>query len=263
VQKAGRDAPGVDGPEMIDARTTLHIGMMKAASTTLQGIWKNSPGIDLIHSALPPWMAAFRQTPRPQRKAALDAIIQGSVSGAPSVVVSHESLSGLNWQQLAVHFSELSGDLRILFVTRNPWDYVQNLYNKNLRHGYAGTIRDFVHARRNPRRRTFDFDQLRRVFADAAGIETILSPFELIKTDPVRFYDRISEVVGKPVKPGASATHRNPTPVPEALMALSAMNRLAKTILTPAAKQEYDTLLYPGPELLGRMSALDFAARER
>lgn len=240
---------------MIDQRATLHVGMMKAASTTLQTVWADCDGIDLVHAGLHDWMTGVRSRSKAGSRMLLDRIVAERVTGRRPVVVSHESLSGLNRRLVAKAFARHFRDLRALFITRTPWEYVVSLYNKNLRHGHPGTIAEFVQERRDALRRTFDFDLLQREFAEAAGIETVFVPFELIRSDPDRFYARIGTVVGVPVAPPDRHERRNPTPAAQALTALAIMNRLAAAVMDPASKKAYDDLLYTATEHLGLVPA--------
>lgn len=232
---------------MISSRATIHIGLMKAASTTLQRVWAASTEIDLIHPQLAPWMKDVRARDWPKARTDFERIVRTNVSDRLPIIVSHESLNALARDKFAEIVSGLFQDVRFLVITRNPIDYARSLYQKNIRSGYPGSITDFVRDRMNSLRRTFDLDGMAAAYR-AAGVETCFTPFELLSSGRAdAFYSSVGKTVGAEAKPASEDFRANRTASFETLELARLSNAIHHALFetaNPAALNEYKEKMY-------------------
>ena len=248
---------------MNDHPVSVHIGLMKAASTTLQSVAGQTEGL-----FFPPTHEVFAWQSRAKRDGFDEALpdflkfAEAARQFDGPALISQESLSTLSGNRLAKVLAEQLPGCRVFIISRNPVDWVMSSYRKSVRHGYAGTIADFVDERRDRLVRKFEFDRIARTYGKY-GIPVEFIPFELLVEDQGRFFALIERIVGMPLATSKLQASANITPPHEVLEMLRAANALLQAIFAKhdrKAALEYKKTLYRWTTNLNALDA-DTVAR--
>ena len=220
----------------------FHIGMMKAASTTLQRTWRANDDINLLLKELRPWRKTLDDRPESEVANALRNIHRNSRGPDKFTVFSREGLMIDDHEKLSRIIADLFPEAEILVITRNPKDFLRSFYQKNIQSGFAGTLVDFARDRRSFLKKVYNFSGIAKSYG-ARGIAVHFLPFELIKTDKERLGRELEAITGIAHSIGGQG---NRTPPYEMLEVIRLANSLNEMIFKGGAEgweQQYrDTL---------------------
>ena len=226
---------------------SVHIGLIKSASTTLQRVARTTDGL-----YFPPVQEVGNWQKRATRKGFDEArpdflrIAEEAKAFDGPALISRETLSALPGEQFAELLEEALPGCRVFVISRNPVDWAMSSYKKLIRHGFTSPIEKFITRRLPGMLSSFDFDGLVEAYG-RHGIAVDFIPFELLVQDRAAFFAMIERTVGFTFSDFKLEAAANPTPPHELLEMIRASSNLFRTILAKQdddSQRQYATLLY-------------------
>jgi len=201
-------------------RTTIHIGLLKTASTTLQAGFAANSALTYVDYRLvePLRMAAGAAAeaghPLPGQVPAghLPSILRGADK---PVVISDERFSGIPHYSYQVksgrvtrafqtHCAQLLHALapqaRIVIVLREPRAWLVSYYKQFLKFGEHRRIKPYCRAHHDHLVQSYNVDFLTDLYVGLFGAKNVVVlPFEMLRKDSARFLEIFSDTVGTAV----------------------------------------------------------------
>lgn len=207
-------------------RTTIHIGLLKTASTTLQTGFAVNPALTYVDYRLV----------EPLRNAASAAAETGQglpgqvpvgnllsvlrMSDKP-VVISDERFSGIPHysyriksgsvtRAFQIHCAQLlhavCPQARVVIVLREPRAWLVSYYKQFLKFGEHRRIKPYCRAHHDHLVQSYSVDFLSDLYAGLFGAENIVVlPFEMLRKDKARFLEIFSDTIGTAISLPESA----------------------------------------------------------
>jgi hypothetical protein len=219
---------------MPGSKVIVHVGLMKAASTTIQRLAESSSELDLLDpTVIIDWQKETRRTKWRHGTQTFANVVSNTKLSSKPVLITYESLHTLHWFKFGREVAAALPDAEILLIARNPIDYIRSIYQKQIRSGYAGNLVDFARERVNQLRRTFDFDGMIAAYA-SCGLKTHLLPMELLQNESHEFFALLREILTVDLLKDRHLIHANSSPPFANLEMVRAANMLFSTILRDA-----------------------------
>lgn len=192
--------PEIDtGAELLPKKIVVHVGMMKAGSTSIQSAIQRAPDVDFL-SALPLKETQFESLE--ESKAVLSELLDNHSDSDRPLFVSHEALINGRPKRCAKVLQAVVPDATVLIVTRSPRKYIQSQY-KMLVSRLAGSIMpsEYIAEWEGIFRDHLDLNEVSSHFEHFRKRGDLrFMPFELLTSDPDRFWHAIEDIVD--LKPG-------------------------------------------------------------
>lgn len=201
-------------------RTTIHIGLLKTASTTLQAGFAANPRLTYVDYRLVESLRAVAASaaetgqPLPAQVPVghLPSILRGSDK---PVVISDERFSGIPHYSYQVksgavtrafqtHCARLlhavAPQSRIVIVLREPRAWLLSYYKQFVKFGEHRRIKPYCRAHHDHLIQSYDVDFLTDLYAGLFGAgNVVVLPFEMLRKDSDRFLEIFSDAVGVPI----------------------------------------------------------------
>ncbi len=198
----------------------IHIGLPKTATTFLQTLWLNDPGICLLKNGLLPLIHAARQdglkdTPVPRTRHPSAFEFDTPPQAGQKLLASNEALSTayINrrasasqiqrfQQHAAVAMKALIPKSKVLIVVREPAAWILSIYNQAVKEGGSDTFRQFLNRERDYVLQSLNMRDLFVTWRQHYGNGNILIlPLELLRDRLDTFHAELSRFSGIPRSP--------------------------------------------------------------
>lgn len=185
----------------------------------MQAMWDAHDGINLSHKFMVALKEEVATAVTQGRALNFDAVTQipvfhtAATQADPYSVYSNEALSIFNWleatpeEETTLYFDALAQvvqniapDAFILYITRNPYDWIRSMYDQNLAAGAPLTYEEFLQKSGPGLKQHLDFNLALSGWRTHYGVDKIIMlPFELFKDNPKHFFTLLQEKTGCPI----------------------------------------------------------------
>ncbi len=201
-------------------RTTIHVGLLKTASTTLQAGFAANPALTYVDYRLVEPLRNAASAAAESGQALPGQVPVGNLlsvlraSNKP-VVISDERFSGIpnyNYQiksgavtrAFQTHCAQLlhavCPQARVVIVLREPRAWLTSYYKQFLKFGEHRRIKPYCRAHHDHLVQSYSVDFLTNLYADLFGAKNVtVLPFEMLRKDSPRFLEIFSDIVGTDV----------------------------------------------------------------
>ncbi|MFL1483470.1 hypothetical protein [Marinobacter sp. LN3S78] len=219
----------------------IHIGLMKTATTYMQGVWALDEKIALSNKGLNPVVEYLRESTANNCFDVgknLDIDLDQPLKAGQSLVLSSEGLScgfldSGDAEMLRVYqdnASRMMGTLasqtqNVLITLRSPVSWIRSMHAQFLNEGGSGSAREFLHERRAFLLQCLDLDYLlglyRRYFRNVR-----ILPYETLREGEGDFWASLGEMFSMPIPTARDVPVSNPSLSGQRLYVLSCLNGL-------------------------------------
>lgn len=201
-------------------QVTIHVGLLKTASTTLQSGFAQNPAIEYVDFWKTEAMRKFAH-----EMAMAGTVMSGSVPVGPllsilnaatkPVAISDERFSGIPYYsyqdktaEVTRAFQEncarilhaLAPEARIVIVLREPKAWLVSYYKQFIKFGEHRPMKVYCRRFSGHLVQTYSVDFLAELYGSLFGRDRVfVLPFELLRVDETGFLDLLGGIVGAPV----------------------------------------------------------------
>ncbi|WP_411953891.1 hypothetical protein ACKXGF_11680 [Alkalibacillus sp. S2W] len=190
----------------------VHIGMMKSATTYVQGVWHKDNNYNLIHQEIADLVYEIRNIVVNDSE---DKKVESSINRPRSIkgsidVLSFESLSTAFLNNMSQQFKipnyirlisrELNRNIEtenILLTIREPISWIKSIYIQSIKQGNTGSAQEFINKQENFIKHSLDLRMLVENYSKYFNNMLIL-PLEILKQDEDLFWNVISDAFDLP-----------------------------------------------------------------
>lgn len=210
------------------SRATIHVGLTKCASSTLQAVAQATLGVELIgdgpidplldlamRSALRPTVESFNFTLPDPPPAATQRFL---ISDARLVDWRTQRTLPLTGEQLAAYqeqcallLRQLCPEGRVVVIARRPDRWLVSRYKQDTLMFNPDPLPRYCRKQAGYLRQAYGLDAIHRLYVGLFGAERVMVlPMERLQADPDDYYGRLNAFTGLGLDPAAVADgHRN------------------------------------------------------